>query len=72
MAITEVFGGHPTGLVGEITAIPFSAHLEYDYNPSCAGAVPVPEPGPSDEAEYCAAGTGRPGRGIVISARFFM
>jgi hypothetical protein len=36
-----------TGIVGEQSTIPFSAHAECDYNPSCAGAVPVPEPGPA-------------------------
>lgn len=36
-----------TGTVSEIDQIPFSAHLEYDYNPSCAGAVTVPEKGPA-------------------------
>ena len=36
-----------TGLVGEITAIPFSAHASWDSDPSGAGVAPVPEKGPA-------------------------
>lgn len=36
-----------TGLVGEITAIPFLNHCGWDSDPTGAGAVTVPEKGPA-------------------------